>query len=226
MNAITSHEGSDVLRLTSPSSWPPRGSRALGRSRPNESRSTSKRFRPRATDQGDGTRCEYRSRAVRRGGCEPASSSTLIDAAAWFELQGGPRIQTIGPIGHACVAVSCTGSAAECRRVDHGGERRHRAGRLEPVAGSCSQRRSGKSGRGGGRSPGVAIPGTNPIPRSRRGSIPAGETETLGCVASLSHHRARNGRGRAGASGSGVDINGWRPSHPGAEQTHSGLPFG
>src|SRR5215475_5352452 len=98
MNAITSHEGSDVLRWMSPSSWPPGGSRALGRARPNESWSISKRFRPRATDHGDGTRCKYRSLAVRRGECEPASSTKLIDAAAWFELQGGPKIQTIGPL--------------------------------------------------------------------------------------------------------------------------------
>ena len=129
MNSITSHEGSDILRWMSPSSWPPGGSRALGRARPNESWSTSKRFRPRATDHGDGTRCEYRSLAVRRGGCEPASSTTLIDAATRFELQCGRRIRTIGPIGHACVAVSCTRGAAQCGRVDLVGERGDRTGR-------------------------------------------------------------------------------------------------
>ena len=145
MNAITSHEGSDVLRWMSPSSWPPGGSRALGRSRPNESWSTSKRFRPRATDHGDGTRCEYRSLAVRRGGCEPASSTTLIDAAARFELQGGPRNQPSDPIGHARMSCPGIGGAAQAGRVDLGGERRDRAVRLEPVAGSLNRRAAART---------------------------------------------------------------------------------
>jgi hypothetical protein len=206
MNAITSpHEGSDVLRLMSPAFRPPGGRRALGRSGPNESWSASKKFLRRANDHGDGTRCDYRSLAVRRGGCEPASSSTLIDAAAWFELQGDPRIQTIGPIGHACVAVSCTGSAAQCGRVDLGGERWDRTGRLEPAAGCVSQatRKAPEWRR-------LIARGGNPRKRSdphiSSGLDPRRERETLGCVASLSLHRTRNGTGRAGASGPGVDI--------------------
>jgi len=39
----------------------------------------------------------------------PAWSTTLIDAAALFDLQCGQRIQTIGPIGHACMAFPCSG---------------------------------------------------------------------------------------------------------------------
>jgi hypothetical protein len=54
----------------------------------------------------------------------------------------------MGPIGHARMAFPGTGSAAQAGRVDLGGERRDRAGRLEPVAGSRSQRRRGKPRRG------------------------------------------------------------------------------
>jgi hypothetical protein len=40
----------------------------------------------------------------------------MTDAEARFELQGDPKIQIIGPIGHAYVAVSLTGRAT-CARL-------------------------------------------------------------------------------------------------------------
>jgi hypothetical protein len=168
MNAITSHECSDVLRWMSPSSWPPGGSRALGRARPNQSWSTSKRFRPRATDHGNGTRCEYRSLAVRRGGCEPASSTTLIDAAARFELQGGPRIAPIDPIGHARMSVPGIGDAVEAGRVERGERQgllcelaRRRPSAPDRRRTSMGLHRIGSRGADGARSRGEARPGSS-----------------------------------------------------------------
>jgi hypothetical protein len=57
----------------------------------------------------------------RRGGCEPASLTNLKDALAWSELQRDPRIETIAPIGHACMALPGVGSARLAGRVDLGG---------------------------------------------------------------------------------------------------------